>query len=63
MIHTVAGIGLRKNKRSFNDQYLCYLFPRMNTRYVCVYARTTYNAVQYAAKGRAIWRLHCTLYK
>ena len=45
-----------KNKRSFNDLYSCYLFPRMNTRYVRVYSRTTYNDCDSQV---SIWGLHC----
>ena len=40
MTHKVAAYSCKKNKQSFNNQYLCYLFQGKNTY------KDIYNAVQ-----------------
>ena len=46
MTHTVAAYSCMKNKYSFNEWYLCYIFLHMNMCYVHVCYQTTFNAVQ-----------------
>ena len=43
---TVVAYPCRKNKHSFNQPYILYLFWHKNTCYVHVYLQITYNAVQ-----------------
>ena len=60
MTHTVAAFSYMKNKCSFNDLHILYLFPRMSTCYVHVYSKPlTTQSETVAPKNHAIRGLHC----